>query len=227
MIDTGKTTWDVCLSENAQIFLAEEMNAAQVTGSPLAPDVMRLPLEDLIAMARASLVALTGWPASEFQTASDCAHQLRSLPEATGSPVYSKALLEALAQALHMRSEISSYMVSPETPGWTAVFAEILPDLIEKLQRADGITRERWGPERIANQLRPSAARGAKVLRAAKDGHAAVHGTEEEKASRWKKYRDDYRDSLLRLGKKEAAKLDAAVRNNVATRTIERALLKK
>lgn len=38
---------------------------------------------------------------------------------------------------------------------------------------------------------RPDKDRGVKTIEGASDGHEAVHGTKEEKAARWEKYRND------------------------------------
>ena len=101
MIEGDRTQWDVCLSENAQAFVAEEIKIAEITGAPMRPDVFLVVLADLADMARAALVAVTGWPAAAFDTPADAAALERFVGAPAESPLYARAVASALALALH------------------------------------------------------------------------------------------------------------------------------
>jgi hypothetical protein len=86
----------------------------------------------------------------------------------------------------------------------------------------------RWGEitERYQeiNDLKPYAKTGEKVKKGAKSGHIEVHGTDEEKATRWREYQEhinalSYRNPHLSYSdlQKEAAK-----HCKVSAKTIQR-----
>lgn len=70
----------------------------------------------------------------------------------------------------------------------------------------------------------PDAQRGRKIKTSASLGHAAVHGTREEKAARWGKYLSDCIDVARanpRLGM-TAVRQTVAERNGVSLKTVAR-----
>lgn len=239
MIEGDRTQWDVCLSENAQAFVAEEIKIAEITGAPIRPGVLLVVLADLADMARGALVAVTGWPATAFDTPGDVAALERFVDGPSESPRYARAVASALALALHCRAEVAGSLATPDEPEWGAVVGDLLADLAETLHRADDLARDRWGLQREANALRqldsstlqrekeenlPHTERGEKSVSSGKKGHEHTHGTPEEKRARWTKQAADYHAALARTGRKELAKSDAAQKNGVSTKTIERAI---
>lgn len=72
-------------------------------------------------------------------------------------------------------------------------------------------------------EVEPEIVRGAKSVASGKEGHEAVHGTDEEKRRRWRQHIDAYRAARAAGESKKAAKLSAAEKRGVSVRTIERA----
>ncbi|MFZ5654095.1 MAG: hypothetical protein ACOY42_06820 [Pseudomonadota bacterium] len=141
-------TWDVDLSQRAQEFFAGEMECSRLTGAPLDFEQMKMPLADVAEMARQALVALSGWDVGNFQTVSDCGHLGRLLPEAAGSPLYGKVLLEVLSRCLHTDKEIDVFLAfGADDDGYPTVIAELLTEQIGMLRRVDEIAQERGSLE--------------------------------------------------------------------------------
>jgi hypothetical protein len=82
------------------------------------------------------------------------------------------------------------------------------------------LIKEAW----IKEVWEPDALRGVKLVESARQGHVAVHGTEESKAARRDACLRTYRQSLAEGLSRMAAYEAAAKKHGVGTKTIQRAV---
>ena len=172
-----QTAWDMDLSGRAQYFFAEALGGDaihprldpmtnSVTGglahfsrARMKPKQLAAPIAEVAEMTRASLVALTGWDESRFQSVSDCGHLSGLLPALVGSPLYCEAMLDVLAQCLCVASLVAEACGTTDPDGLDDLLSVLLRELIAAIAQVDQAADERLKAEA---PLRPLAAKEAK-----------------------------------------------------------------
>lgn len=156
IIEAQISQWDCWLSERARDFLRDLLLAAQRTGTPLQLDAMQRPCEDVASMARACLVASTGYSEEDFETVSDCMHMRSGMAPHTASPQYIEALLNVLASCLFTQGHIED--------GCAELAADEVPELIQRLEALERVVESRyWFEKDLHAAAKAERGRRAKV----------------------------------------------------------------